>query len=80
MSFDDFPREAYDSWNEVGLVYTRNKYGRIRSPPGYDLSGNNDCSFKNTLFKGMSFGIDKKNTLLSMNGRNVYLRKFMKII
>lgn len=54
MSFEDFPREACESWNEVGLVYTRNKYGRVCSPPGYALSGKNDGSFKNSLFRGIS--------------------------
>lgn len=53
MSFEDFPREARESWNEVGLVYTRNKYGRICSPPGYQLNRENDFSFRESLFRGL---------------------------
>ena len=52
MSFENFPRDAYESWNEVGLVYTRNKYGRVSSPPGYGLKEGNDFSYKNSLFRG----------------------------
>jgi len=54
MSFEDFSREACESWNDVGLVYTRNKYGRMSSPPGYALSRKNHGSFKDNFFRGMS--------------------------
>ena len=59
MSFEDFPREARESWNEVGLVYTRNKYGRICSPPGYQLNRKNDLSFKKSLFRGLYINKNK---------------------
>lgn len=53
MSLDNFPRDAYESWDDVGLVYTRNKYGRLSSPPGYGLKNKNDRSdYRNSLFKG----------------------------
>ena len=53
MSFDNFPTDSYENWNDVGLVYTRNKYGRVSSPPGYGLKDKKHCSdYKNSLFKG----------------------------
>jgi len=61
MSFEDFRREACESWNEVGLVYTRNKYGRMRSPPGYTLSRKNDGSFKDSLFRGANCSVNTDN-------------------
>lgn len=61
MSCEDFPREACESWNEVGLVYTRNKYGRVCSPPGYALRRKNDGSFKNSLFRGANCSVSLDN-------------------
>ena len=52
MALETFSRDAYESWSDVGLVYTRNKYGRVSSPPGYGLKDKNDFSYKNSLFKG----------------------------
>ena len=53
MPFDSFARDFFDNWNDVGVVYTRNKYGRVSSPPGYGLKEKNDLSgFTKSLFKG----------------------------
>ena len=79
MSFENFPREACESWSDVGLVYTRNKYGRICSPPGYELSRKNDhCSFKNCLFKGMYKVSIRKLRSINVGLANDLLRFFMK--
>ena len=54
MPFDSLAKETYENWNDTGLVYTRNKYGRVSSPPGYGLMDKNDCptGFEKSLFKG----------------------------
>ena len=60
MAFQDVSRDIFDSWNEVGLVYTRNKYGRVSAPLGYGITDKNDCSYKISLFKGMQYTEWKK--------------------
>lgn len=54
MPFDSLAKETYDNWNDIGLVYTRNKYGRVSSPPGYGLKDKYDCptGFEKSPFKG----------------------------
>ena len=74
MSFEDFSREARESWNEVGLVYTRNKYGRVCSPPGYQLNRKNDFSFKRSLFRGLYN--NKNKAWLKIHIKCVFYRKF----
>ncbi|RMX58743.1 hypothetical protein pdam_00010818 [Pocillopora damicornis] len=60
MSFEGFARDVFESWSDVGVVYTRNKYGRVVSPPGFSIGCKNSNSFKNNVPKGAncSFIID----------------------
>ena len=45
MSFEEIPREVLENFDDQGLVYTRNKYGRLHSPPGYHPEGNVSKSY-----------------------------------
>lgn len=55
MSFEGFARDVFESWSDVGVVYTRNKYGRVVSPPDFSIGCKNSNSFKNNVPKGTGF-------------------------
>lgn len=68
MPFDSFARDFFDNWNDVGVVYTRNKYGRVSSPPGYGLKEKNDLSgFTESLFKGAKCSMSNDSKTFNPN-------------
>ncbi|CAH3022892.1 unnamed protein product [Porites evermanni] len=71
MAFQGVSRDIFDSWNEVGLVYTRNKYGRVSAPSGYKITDKNDCSYKISLFKGASCSVAKDGN--NFNPQSLFL-------
>ena len=54
MPYEDFSRDFSESFDDSGLVFTRNKYGRLYSPPGYHFEERSNKSYPdNKIIQGI---------------------------